>query len=243
MVPWRTVACETGDSNIGPLRMMHTLMNFQGTEALVKKANDMYEIASESSFQDARMRYFDKSKEDLTFSETILTFDHTPPSNERLIFQLKDGTWVTLDGNRSKSLKSSLMLRSLIISVPKPESSEKLKWNLKKVGVDIDTLEVSQDDAFRILRYSIQMQMREVGTKYWVKTWSWTNPATTPGRRVRKILLSEAHDRQALFTPQEISRNLAVSYDLGPGMRKGVCTLSSSEPVSQYLDSSRIMKH
>ncbi|KAE9366137.1 hypothetical protein N431DRAFT_430296 [Stipitochalara longipes BDJ] len=177
----------------------------QGTEAMVKKSNDMYEVASESSFKDARRRYFDKSKEDITFGETILTFNHTPPANEKLIFQLKNGTWVTLDGT----------------PLPTPETSEKLKWNLKKVGIDINNLETSDDDTFWILRYSIQMQMREVGTKYWVKTWSWTKPAKTKGR-IRQILLSEAHYRQALFTPQEISKNLAVSYELGPGTRKQV---------------------
>jgi hypothetical protein len=64
----------------------------------------MYEIASEASFLDARKRFFNKSKEDLTFSETILTFNHTPPAKEILIFQLKNGTWVTLDGNPGKSL-------------------------------------------------------------------------------------------------------------------------------------------
>jgi len=89
-----------------------------------------------------------------------------------------------------------------MISVPTPESSEKLKWNLKRVGVDISTLEVLPDDTFRILRYSIQMQMREVGTKYWIKTWSWTKPTETEGR-LRQILLSEAHDRQALLRPRK----------------------------------------
>jgi hypothetical protein len=93
---------------------------------------------------------------------------------------------------------------------------------------------------FRILHYSIQMQMREVGTKYLIKTWSWTKPANTKGR-VRQILSSEAHDRHALFTPQGISRNLAVSYDLGPGMRKEVSMLMyNSETV---LNISLVVEH
>lgn len=70
----------------------------------------MYEVASEASFKDARKRYFDISEEDLTFSDTILTFNHTPPVNQELLFQLKDGTWVTLDGYPSKSLLNKLQL-------------------------------------------------------------------------------------------------------------------------------------
>jgi hypothetical protein len=118
-----------------------------------------------------------------------------------------------------------------MVPVPQPESSEKLTWNPKDIGVDLNTLEISYDhsktEPLRILRYAIQIEMREVGTKYWVKTWSWTKPYKTKGR-VRQILFSEPSDREALFTPQEISRNLAVSYDLGPGMRKEVCTVSFS---------------
>lgn len=179
----------------------------QGTEAKIKHANDMYEVASEASFKDARKRFFDLSEEDLTFSETMLTFNHIPPVNQELLFQLKDETWVTMDGN----------------PIPQPENSEKLTWDPEKIGINLNTLEISCDRSknkpFRVLRYAIQMQMREVGTKYWVKTWSWTKPAKTKGR-VQQILLSEADECQALFTPQEISRNLAASYDLGPGMRK-----------------------
>jgi hypothetical protein len=114
-----------------------------------------------------------------------------------------------------------------MVPVPQP-SSETLTWNPKEFGVDLHTLEISYDHGkaapLRVLRYAIQMEMREVGTKYWVKTWSWTKPYKTKGR-VRQILCSEPSDREALFTPQEISRNLAVSYDLGPGMRKEVCTV------------------
>lgn len=181
----------------------------QGTETEIKHGIERQEVESESSFKDARKRYFKMCEEDLSFSETVLTFNHTPPVNEKLIFQLndKDGTWLTLDGQL----------------LPQPESSEKLTWNPKEIGVDLNTLEISYDhgkaEPLRVLRYAFQMEMREVGTKYWVKTWSWTKPYKTKGR-VRQILSSEPSDRKALFTRQEISRNLAVSYDLGPGMRK-----------------------
>ncbi len=64
----------------------------------------MHEVESESSFKDARKRYFKMCDEDLSFSETVLTFDHTPPADEELIFQLddKDETWLTLDGQLRK---------------------------------------------------------------------------------------------------------------------------------------------
>jgi len=83
------------------------------------------------------------------------------------------------------------------------------------------------------------MQMREVGTKYWVKTWSWTKAAKTKGR-FRRVLLSEAHEHKALFAPQEISQNLAASYNLGPGMRKEVCIFSLSV---LSLNDSQIMSY
>ena len=123
------------------------------------------------------------------------------------------------------SSPTKLDRHQLMVPVPQP-SSEKLTWNPKKFGVDLNTLEISYDhgkaEPLRVLRYAIQMQMREVGTQYWVNTWSWTKPYKTKGR-VRQILSSLPEDREALFTRQEISRNLAVSYDLGPGMRKEVC--------------------
>jgi hypothetical protein len=79
-------------------------MSFQGTEAQIRHGIEMHEVASESSFKDARKRYFRMCEEDLSFSETVLTFNHTPPADEKLIFQLndKDGTWLTLDGQLRK---------------------------------------------------------------------------------------------------------------------------------------------
>jgi hypothetical protein len=85
-------------------------MSFQGTETKIKQGIEMHEVESESSFKDARKRYFKMCEEDLSFSETILTFNHTPPADEKLIFQLKDkdgtndkvGTWLTLDGQLRK---------------------------------------------------------------------------------------------------------------------------------------------
>jgi hypothetical protein len=58
------------------------------------------------------------------------------------------------------------------------------------------------------------MQMREVGTKYWIKAWSLNN------KNKKKItaVLSEATERQALFQSQEISHNLSESRKLGSGI-------------------------
>jgi hypothetical protein len=79
-------------------------MVFQGDETEIEDGIEMHEVASESSFRDARKRYFKMCEEDLSFSETVLTFNHTPPADEKLIFQLndKDGTWLTLDGQLRK---------------------------------------------------------------------------------------------------------------------------------------------
>jgi hypothetical protein len=71
---------------------------------------------------------------------------------------------------------------------------------------------------YRILRYSIQMQMKEVGTKYWVKLWWWKEGQT---KRYRELVtsLSEPQERLALFNSQEISRGLSISYKFGAGTR------------------------
>lgn len=68
---------------------------------------------------------------------------------------------------------------------------------------------------YKILRYSFQMQMREVGTKYWIKAWSLNNK----NKKQITAVLSEATERQALFQPQEISHNLSESRKLGSGIR------------------------
>lgn len=66
----------------------------------------MYEVSSEASFDKARIREFDASKADLTFSETILTFNYTPSEEEKLIYQLEDESWVTSYGHPGKFFTS-----------------------------------------------------------------------------------------------------------------------------------------
>jgi hypothetical protein len=68
---------------------------------------------------------------------------------------------------------------------------------------------------YRTLRYSIQMQLREVGTNYWIKAYYLDNKKEKKYASVR----SEATERQALFHAQEISQNLSQSRKLGSGIR------------------------
>ena len=70
---------------------------------------------------------------------------------------------------------------------------------------------------YRDLHYSIQMQMREVGTKYWIKAWS----PSTKGRKNMKVVFSDATERQTLFGLHEIERssNLSESRRFGSGLR------------------------
>lgn len=58
------------------------------------------------------------------------------------------------------------------------------------------------------------MQMREVGTTYWVKAWSYNN-----SKQNMKEVLSESIERQTIFNSQEISHHLWESRQLGPGIR------------------------
>ncbi len=110
MVSRCPVAYQTGTLRLTQISLLKKLISFQGAETQIRHGIDMHEVASESSFKDARKRYFRMCEEDLSFSETILTFNHTPPADEKLIFQLKDkdgtdnkvGTWLTLDGQLRK---------------------------------------------------------------------------------------------------------------------------------------------
>jgi hypothetical protein len=98
------VAYQTGTLRLTQISLLRRLMSFQGAETQIRHGIEMHEVASESSFKDARKRYFRMCEEDLSFSETVLTFNHTPPADEKLIFQLNDknGTWLTLDGQLRK---------------------------------------------------------------------------------------------------------------------------------------------
>jgi hypothetical protein len=55
--------------------------------------------------------------------------------------------------------------------------------------------------------------MREVGTTYWIKVWSYNNS------KKMKEVFSEAIKRRALFNSQQMSRHLSESCKLGTGIR------------------------
>jgi hypothetical protein len=76
------------------------------------------------------------------------------------------------------------------------------------------------------------MQLREVGTKYWVKAWSLDNKS----RQRVKAVVSEATERQALFQPQEISQNLSESRKLGSGICSEVDANDDLSMESQGLE-------
>jgi len=62
------------------------------------------------------------------------------------------------------------------------------------------------------------MEMKEVGTKYWIKAWALEKRNTTDPNK-RKAVFSKVEERQALFRPQEISQSLLESIRLGKGIR------------------------
>lgn len=88
------------------------------------------------------------------------------------------------------------------------------------------------------LRYSLQMQMQEVGTTYFIKAWSWTAP-WKKGGRVLVVLRSRAHERAAVFETQQISENLSMSYALGPGTQKSDASQPSKQQASSIVPANR----
>lgn len=95
--------------------------------------------------------------------------------------------------------------------------SETLKWDPLEIGVSVGGLQIKRSQhgsLYKIIHYSIQMQMREVGTKYWIKAWSLNNKS-------RQVVFSDAIERQTVFGPHEIERslNLSESRKLGSGIR------------------------
>jgi hypothetical protein len=77
--------------------------------------------------------------------------------------------------------------------------------------MDFD-IEEKDGDAYRILRYTLQMKFSEMETLYWIKVWSSERLKAKTGNPV--AFLSYPMKRDALFTPHEISRSLAESFKL-----------------------------
>jgi hypothetical protein len=98
--------------------------------------------------------------------------------------------------------------------VPGCEESETVTWDPQRFGFPVSELEARGRGKlqYKALHYSLQMQLREVGTKYWIKAWY-------KSKTQIRAVLSEATERQALFQSQEISHNLSESHELGSGIR------------------------
>jgi hypothetical protein len=108
------------------------------------------------------------------------------------------------------------------MSLVSDPDSEELTWDPKQNGIALERLEKRPDKngiLCRVLHYSIQMQMREVGTKYWVKVWSFF---LSPGGDHEALTAHcfQAKERDAVFASQHLSQNLAESYRLAPGLEE-----------------------
>jgi hypothetical protein len=95
---------------------------------------------------------------------------------------------------------------------------ETLSWNAEHMGVHIAGLQVRERKGkrYRVLHYSIQMELKDVSTRYWIKAWSLKNKrAKTAVPIVSSPMISES-----LFDRQKISQNLLKSFELGSGIGK-----------------------
>jgi hypothetical protein len=95
---------------------------------------------------------------------------------------------------------------------------ETLGWNAEHMGVHIAGLQVRKRKCkrYRVLHYSIQMELKDVSTRYWIKAWSLQNKrAKTAVSIVSSPMISES-----LIDRQKISQNLLKSFELGSGIAK-----------------------
>jgi hypothetical protein len=84
------------------------------------------------------------------------------------------------------------------------------------MGVQIGGLQVRKRNgrSYRVLRYSIRMQLKEVGTKYWIKAWSLNNKRMDTAVPIDSKKLG----CESIFDTHEISQNLSRSFELGSGV-------------------------
>jgi hypothetical protein len=128
-------------------------------------------------------------------------------------------------GNLSKLPGHYALFLNTNVSVPDPEESEFITWNLSLVGLPLEDLKVKRPKrgrAHRELRYSILMQLKEVSTKYWIKAWSLRKPEVGCVKPSPRAWTSAPTERNALFTRQEISKSLSESFKLGKGLSRDV---------------------
>jgi hypothetical protein len=86
------------------------------------------------------------------------------------------------------------------------------------MGVNIAGLQVRERKGkrYRILRYSIQMELKDVSTRYWIKAWSFKSKRT----KTAVPIVSPPENGESLFDRQKISQNLLKSFELGSGIGK-----------------------
>jgi hypothetical protein len=100
---------------------------------------------------------------------------------------------------------------------------------------DLDTGKTVDGKPYKILKYSIQLQMKETGTKYWAKMWSSEKMKSKTGMSVWS--LSEPAERKALFTAQAISQSLAESFELDDNNSKAHDASKTTPQVTSALTS------
>ncbi|TAQ85863.1 hypothetical protein B7494_g5806 [Chlorociboria aeruginascens] len=179
-----------------------------------EQAEDRHEIASEATFKSARRRTFEKTDVDPTFRDHLVMFDYHP-GNARYTLVDRNNKLVDESGNH----------------FPDPIGTDIIEWKPKDMGVAITGLqEIRRNNraTYRVLHYSIQMQMSEVGTKYWIKAWSLKNKRPESATAV----LSKPVEFRSLFTQDAISENLDHSFKLGPA-------IFPSETSSDHIPSSK----
>jgi hypothetical protein len=101
------------------------------------------------------------------------------------------------------------------------------------MGVHIAGLQVRERKGkrYRVLHYSIQMELNDVSTRYWIKAWSLRNKlAKTAVPIVSSPMISES-----LFDRQKISQNLLKSFELGSGIGKSQVPREVVESKGHHL--------
>ncbi|KUJ15479.1 uncharacterized protein LY89DRAFT_783615 [Mollisia scopiformis] len=179
-----------------------------------QKSMNGREISTETSAKDARRHYLELDDDDLNFSEKIFTFNYRP-GKDKWAALTKSGSWINERGHE----------------IPYPEHYEKITWSpladeMEVELSDLETERTKDGTVKRVLRYSLQLQVKETGTKYWAKMWSSDAMKRKTGESVWS--LSQPVERQPLFTPQAISQSLADSFKFDDSQTLTSTSISTS---------------
>ncbi|CZS89770.1 uncharacterized protein RAG0_01038 [Rhynchosporium agropyri] len=186
-------------------------------------------ISSESSLKDARKRYIDPGETSADYCETILTFTHQPESKDLWAGCCKDGSWIDERGD----------------AIPDPVHSEAVHWNPYRApddddqthGIavaDLDSERSSDKKTYKIIRYSLELLVNEVGTSIWQKVFSSKKIKKTTRRNV--AFVSRPILREPLYTHQAISQSLADSFELDISRKKDESEANRERSVSESIE-------